>query len=255
MSAPLQPASGLPRQSAPRGNLRPFARAYARERRLGRRLAFGLTPAQAARVEGIEAAEVERLLADPGFAGLVDEYRALDALPDEERRRVLTNLARNLVQEAIASGDLGAALFVLREEACGRDPARTLADGVIAAHRRPVRAPAPTLAPRPATAAAPPASPPDLPGVPACAGDRAASRIAARLREAVRLEHATLRRAAAHDADRAGTGASATGAPVRAAVAAPPAPPAAEAGAALPASPRPASDVPPARPARALNRH
>ena len=50
--------------------------------------------------------------------------------------------------EAVALGDVRVACFVLLQERKGQDPARTLADGVIAAHKRAARpAPAPPATP------------------------------------------------------------------------------------------------------------
>src|SRR5687767_13053626 len=66
--------------------LRPaLAPPYPRRRRLGMRLAAGLTPVQAARSEGTPVAEVEGLLAEPAFLELVAVYRAIEALPPAER--------------------------------------------------------------------------------------------------------------------------------------------------------------------------
>lgn len=182
--------------ASPRGGHRPFARATLGRRRLSQRLAFGLTPAEAARAEGLPVAEVDALLADPDFAGLVEEYRALEALPEDRARGLLTRLARLVLEEAVSLGDLRAACFVLREEGRGRDPARTLADGVIAARRRAASPPPPPpVAARPAatvpTAPRRPADPVDL------VADRMAWRAAAQLRDTLVAEHAALHRARA----------------------------------------------------------
>jgi hypothetical protein len=187
------PAPTRPYRPAGRGkpDLRPLARQRRTERRLGQRLAAGLTPAQAARAERVEPAEVEALLAEPDFAALVADYRALLAQPEPEARARLLTLARFLLMEAMNEGDLRAAMFVLREEERGRDPARTLADGVIAAFRRAATgatSPSPTRA-RASQPSAP--RPPDHPV------DRAGWRAAARLRETLVAEHATVRRATA----------------------------------------------------------
>ena len=63
-------------QHLPRGT-RPFARRAVVGVRLGRRLAAGLTPQQAATAEGLGKSEVATLLAEPTFAGLVEADRAL----------------------------------------------------------------------------------------------------------------------------------------------------------------------------------
>ncbi len=131
-----------------RGLTRPFARKTAQHRRLGQKLAIGLTPAQVARLEGLAPQTVETLLAEPGFSALVQGYKALDAMPEEEQRRILTQLARHLLMEAAALGDIRVACFILSQEGRGQDPARTLADGVIAAHKR-AACPAPAPQQRP----------------------------------------------------------------------------------------------------------
>jgi len=82
------------------------------------------------------SAEVETLVAEPEFKALINGYRALHAMPDDEQRRILTQLARHLLMEATALGDVRVAMFILLQERMGKDPARTLADGVIAANRR-----------------------------------------------------------------------------------------------------------------------
>jgi hypothetical protein len=69
-----------------KGLNRPFARVTARDRRLGQKLSMGLTPAQVARLEGMGAAEVETLVAEPDFKALVEGYRALHAMPEDEQR-------------------------------------------------------------------------------------------------------------------------------------------------------------------------
>jgi hypothetical protein len=193
MSA-LVPRAAPTAPRSPRGGLRPWAREPRRraERRLCRRLAAGLTPAQAARAEGVEETEVETLLADPDFAALVDEFRALQALPEAEARALLLRLARGVLEEAAVEGDVRVALFIWREETRGRDPAATLADGVVAASRHAARPPAPVPAPPPPETP-PPARAPRPPAHPA---DRIAWRTAARLREALVAEHATIRRCA-----------------------------------------------------------
>ena len=66
-----------------KGLNRPFARVTARDRRIGHKLSIGLTPAQAARLEGLAAADVETLVAEPDFKALVDGYNTLHAMPED----------------------------------------------------------------------------------------------------------------------------------------------------------------------------
>ncbi len=169
--------------------------------RVADRLAAGLSPAAAALAEGERgAALVEELLAQEDFRELVEATRESLAEPPEVQRRQLVMLARQTLERAMAwDGDPRAALFVLEEDARGRDPAETLADGVQKARRRAV------------ASASPPAAPPPAPEPPARRG-RAASydplqamvhRGAARCRDMVRIEEA-IRLAAEHTAARAG---------------------------------------------------
>lgn len=180
MPATAAPAH-RPARSRP-GALRLWARGRRFERRLGRRLAFGATPAQAATAEGVPETDVATLLADPAFAALVDAYRDLQALPEDAARERLRRLARALLDEMLIEGDVRAALFILREEGRGRDPADTLAAGVLAS-----AAPPP---PRPATPRTAPTAPDRRHPT-----DRAAWRAAEGMRAAVLAEHAALHRA------------------------------------------------------------
>ncbi|HZH45160.1 MAG TPA: hypothetical protein VEY31_00855, partial [Roseococcus sp.] len=163
-----------------RGLTRPFARKTAQHRRLGQKLSIGLSAAQAARLEGLAPQAVETLLTEPDFSALVQGYKALDTMPEEEQRRILTQLARHLLMEAAALGDIRVACFILREEQHGRDPARTLADGVIAAKQR---------AARPAPAA--PVSP-GLSRARRDPDDRMIERVETRLRGELQQEHAAV---------------------------------------------------------------
>jgi hypothetical protein len=173
-----------------KGLNRPFARVTARDRRMGQKLSMGLTPAQVARLEGMVPADVETLVAEPEFKALVDGYRALHAMPEDEQRRILTQLARHLLMEATALGDVRVATFVILQERMGKDPARTLADGVIAAARR---APSPAPAPRTPSTSPRPARPSDDPDL------RTMQRVESRLRGELQQEHAAVNAAVAAD--------------------------------------------------------
>ena len=163
--------------------------------RVADRLAAGLSPAAAALAEGERgAALVEELLAQEDFRELVEATRESLAEPPEVQRRRLVILARQTLERAMAwDGDPRAALFVLEEDARGRDPAETLADGVQKARRRAI-----------ATAASP-AAPPRAPEHSAEPQPRydplqaMVHRGAARCRDMVRIEEA-IRLAAEHGA-------------------------------------------------------
>ena len=168
--------------------------------RVADRLAAGLSPEAAAVAEGQGGAQlVESLLAQADFRALVESTREELAEPPDVRRRQLVMLARQTLERAMAwDGDPRAALFVLEEDARGRDPAETLADGVEQARRRALA----TAAPRPPPVP-PPQPPPEAPAPPAATPhdplQAMVHRGAARLRGMVQVE-AALRRAAAHAA-------------------------------------------------------
>jgi hypothetical protein len=176
----LRPARARP------GALRPWACERRFERRIGRRLAGGLTPAQAATAEGVPEGDVATLLADPAFTTLVDAYRHLQALPEAAARERLRRLARALLDEALVEGDVRVACFILREEGRGRDPADTLARGVLVT----------------AAATPSPAPPTPEPARPRSRdrrdpANRAAWRAAEGLRDAVLAEHVVVHKATA----------------------------------------------------------
>ena len=151
---------------------------------------MGLTPAQVARLEGMASADVETLVAEPDFKALIDGYNTLHAMPEDEQRRILTQLARHLLMEATALGDVRVAMFILLQERMGKDPARTLADGVIAASKRAAQpAPAPRT-PSPSPRPPRPSDDPDL---------RTMQRVESRLRGELQQEHAAVHAAVAAD--------------------------------------------------------
>jgi hypothetical protein len=175
-----------------KGLNRPFARVTARDRRMGQKLSMGLTPKQVARLEGMAPTDVEALVAEPEFKALIDGYNTLHAMPEDEQRRILTQLARHLLMEATALGDVRVAMFILLQERMGKDPARTLADGVIAANRR-AAYPAPAPTPRSPSPSPCPARPSDAPEL------RTMQRVESRLRGELQQEHAAVHAAVAAD--------------------------------------------------------
>jgi hypothetical protein len=134
----------------------PRGRAYAFKRRGDRqRIAQGLGAgrgvAEVAAAERCAVADIDRLLHDPGFQALVRHWEALAALDPAARLARLTAMAMELLELAVAAGDLRAAMLVTHEARHGRDPARTLAAAV---ERRLTAGAAGT----PAAPAAPPAA-------------------------------------------------------------------------------------------------
>ncbi len=163
--------------------------------RISQRLAHGLTPAQVARAEGTEESAVTALLARDGFKALVASHAAQLAEPAEQHTARLVRLARQTLENALTlDWDVGAALFVLEEHARQRDPALTLANGVIAASRRAARS---------STAGPPPTPPPDTPA--ATAPPRPYDPLTGLMqRGAARLRRAVLEEQGAHLAVTAG---------------------------------------------------
>jgi hypothetical protein len=95
-----------------------------------------MSPRDVAHAERRDEAAIQGLLAQDGFRELVASWEALAAKPPEEQTRQLVVLARQAIHNALADWDIGAAFFVLREDERGRDPALTLAKGVVASCRR-----------------------------------------------------------------------------------------------------------------------
>ena len=190
ISSRMRPTLATAHYATRKGLNRPFARVTAQHRRLGQKLSMGLTPRQVARLEGMVPADVESLVAEPEFKALIDGYNTLHAMPEDEQRRILTQLARHLLMETTALGDVRVAMFILLQERMGKDPARTLADGVIAANRR-AAAPAPApRSPSPSPRAPRPSDDPDL---------RTMQRVESRLRGELQQEHAAVHAAVAAD--------------------------------------------------------
>jgi hypothetical protein len=135
-------------------------------------------------------ADVETLVAEPEFKALIDGYTTLHSMPEGEQRRILTQLARHLLMEATALGDVRVAMFILLQERMGKDPARTLADGVIAANKR---AAAPAPAPRTPSSSPRAPRPSDDPDL------RTMQRVESRLRGELQQEHAAVHAAVAAD--------------------------------------------------------
>jgi hypothetical protein len=124
--------------------------------RLANRLAGGIPPAVAALPEGGSAELVESMLAREDFRAIVAETKEMLAEPVAAQRQHLIDLARQAMERALMLNDGPVACFVLEEEAHDRDPAVTLADGVLKARERDRRPPAePAARPKPSRTRAP----------------------------------------------------------------------------------------------------
>jgi hypothetical protein len=171
--APPRPCHPL---ASPRGHLR-----------AAQRLAGGLRKAAVARVERVDEAEIDALLAQPDFRELLDALAALEVMPEEERLRYLERLAWFVLERALADDDWRCAAFILAERRRGRNPARTLAQRTMARQRRAAKPPTPAAPEAEAAAARSPrpvATPCHDPAA------QVVGRAGAALRDAVIHEHA-----------------------------------------------------------------
>ena len=109
--------------------------------KIANRLAAGLPPRAAALPEGGDETLVLRLLEREDFRAFVDATVECQADPPETQRRRLVILARQALERALLGNDAPVAVFVLEEEAHDRDPAVTLAEGVLKAKARTLRPP------------------------------------------------------------------------------------------------------------------
>ena len=153
-----RPSPRRPPLSAPRGQLRA---AY--------RLSAGHVARRAGAGRGGGGAGDRR---PPGPARLPGagrgRSRELQDLPEEERLRQLEQMAWCVLEMALADSDWRAAAFIADQMRRGRNPARTLAHGVIKAQAR-AAAPPPTPAAEPAAPPTPRPPGPTTPSAPRCA--------------------------------------------------------------------------------------
>ncbi len=104
----------------------PASMPAARTVRLARRLAGGMTPAEVARHEGTDEAELLSLLADEKFQRHVAYYRREAELPEDEREALLIKTAFASLQHLADMGDTKALLFLAYEGNRGRHPENRL---------------------------------------------------------------------------------------------------------------------------------
>lgn len=191
-----------------KGNLYQDRRAL----RVSQRLAAGMSVAEVARAENTDTAAIDALLARDGFSAVIESWRAMAEQPEAEQTARLVRLARQAIENALTDWDMGAAFFVLRENAQGRDPAHTIAKRIVAGAKRSTAPPAPM--PPAETPPPPPATPPaPSPYDPL---DALVHRQTAALRRSVLAEQAVRADAAAAVAE---DGAAATAAAARKALA------------------------------------
>ena len=104
----------------------PASMPAARTVRLARRLAGGMTPAEVARHEGTDEAEILALLEDEKFQKHVAYYRREAELPEDEREEILIRTAFASLQHLADMGDTKALLFLAYEGNRGRHPENRL---------------------------------------------------------------------------------------------------------------------------------
>ncbi len=104
----------------------PASMPAARTVRLARRLASGMTPAEVAKHEGTDEAEILSLLADERFQEHVAYYRLEAELPEDEREALLIRTAFASLQHLADMGDTKALLFLTYEGNRGRHPENRL---------------------------------------------------------------------------------------------------------------------------------
>ncbi len=104
----------------------PASMPAARTVRLARRFAGGMTPAEVARHEGTDEAELLSLLADEKFQEHVAYYRHEAELPEDEREEILIRTAFASLQHLADMGDTKALLFLAYEGNRGRHPENRL---------------------------------------------------------------------------------------------------------------------------------
>ena len=129
--APILLAAVLPGRRQPRRL--PWGHVWMR---IADRLVAGMPSAATGLPDGRDERLVEELLARKDFRALVAVAEEQLAEPQECHRKQLVIMARQALERALALDDAGAAVFVLEEEAQGRDPCATLADGVLRSRKR-----------------------------------------------------------------------------------------------------------------------
>ena len=100
-------------------------------RRLSWAIAKGAPIPKAAERSGLRTPEVQELAEDKGFSCLIEAYRTMASLPEDERHKHLVAMAQRVLREALIFGGPGVALFILKQRTRQRCPAEVLAEGVI----------------------------------------------------------------------------------------------------------------------------
>ena len=112
-------------------------------RRLSWAVAKGSPLVKAAKRAGMTAPLARELAEKAEFSAMLEAYRRMAALEEEERHRRLVDLAVRVLQDALLWGDAGVGLFILKQRGRDRCPAEVLAKGVIKSLERKAAKPAP----------------------------------------------------------------------------------------------------------------
>ena len=107
-------------------------------RRLSWALAKGSPLVKAAKRAGMKTPLARELAEKAEFSAMLEAYRRMAALEEEERHQRLVDLAVRVLQDALLWGDAGVGLFILKQRGRDRCPAEVLAKGVIKSLERKV---------------------------------------------------------------------------------------------------------------------
>ena len=100
-------------------------------RRLSWAVAKGSPLVKAAKRAGMKTPLARELAEKAEFSAMLEAYRRMAALEEDERHRRLVDLAVRVLQDALLWGDAGVGLFILKQRDRGHCPAEVLAKGVI----------------------------------------------------------------------------------------------------------------------------
>ena len=136
----------------------------------------------------MEAPLARELAEKAEFSAMLEAYRRMAALEEEERHRRLVALAVRVLQDALLWGDAGVGLFILKQRGRDRCPAEVLAKGVIKSLERKAPRPAPKREASQAESVQSAGSVPPVLREASCPVDNSINRAAAKMRAEVMKE-------------------------------------------------------------------
>ena len=143
---------------------------------------------KAAKRAGMEAPLARELAEKAEFSAMLEAYRRMAALEEDERHRRLVDLAVRVLQDALLWGDAGVGLFILKQRGRDRCPAEVLAKGVIKSLERKAPKPVPEREAPQAESVQNSGSVPPVLREMSCPVDNSINRAAAKLRAQVMEE-------------------------------------------------------------------